>query len=107
MLPNRLIPRYRLLLQYDIRLDMVEPYYEYVIKDFVPTLQGMGLYMVAVWHTAYGDYPTRQVEFVTDSLETLREILQNDQWQALETRLKSYIHHYQRRVVHYRNGFQF
>ncbi|MBI5667007.1 MAG: hypothetical protein HZC41_03295 [Chloroflexi bacterium] len=107
MLPNRIIPRYRLLLQYDIRLDMYEPYYEYVIKDFVPTLQGMGLYMVAVWHTVYGDYPERQVEFVTESLETLHEVLQSERWEALETRLKSYTLRYQRRIVRYRNGFQF
>lgn len=107
MLPNRIIPRYRLILQYDIRPEMYDPYYEYVIKEFVPGLQSMGLYMVAVWQTTYGSYPARQVEFVTESLETVRDILNSDRWQALEDRLLAYTQRYQRKTVRYRNAFQF
>ncbi len=107
MLPNRFVPRYRLILQYDIRQEMYEPYYEYVIKEFVPALQSMGLQMVGVWHTTYGSYPTRQVEFVTENLETLTDVLHSDRWQALENRLLAFTQHYRRKTVRYRSGFQF
>lgn len=107
MLPNRINPRYRLILQYDIRLDMFDPYYEYIIKEFVPALQSMGLFMVAVWQTTYGSYPARQVDFVTENVETLRDMLGSDRWQALENRLLSYTENYQRKTVRYRSGFQF
>jgi hypothetical protein len=105
--PIRIIPRYRLLMRYDIRADMYEPYYQYVMNEFVPALQAMGLYMVGVWHTAYGDYPVRQVEFVSDSLETVREVFQSDRWEQLEFKLQSYILHYERKLVRYRDRFQF
>ncbi|MBC6936412.1 MAG: hypothetical protein DWB42_11295 [Chloroflexi bacterium] len=107
MLPLRIIPRYRLLLQYDIRPEFYDTYYEYVIKEFVPALQSMGLYMVAVWHTAFGDYPVRQVEFIGESLEAVSEVLHSDRWQTLESRLTSYTQRYRRKLVRYRAGFQF
>jgi hypothetical protein len=107
MLPIRIIPRFRLILQYDIRLDMYEPYYEYVLREFVPTLQSMELYMIAVWQTAYGNYPARQVDFVAENLENLRDVLNSDRWEMLEDRLKTYTLRYRRHIVRYRNGFQF
>ncbi|NWG17501.1 MAG: hypothetical protein HXY41_12785 [Chloroflexi bacterium] len=107
MLPLRIIPRYRLLLQYDIRPETYESYYEYVVKEFVPAMQDMGLPMVAVWQTVYGDYPARQVDFVADNLKTMNEVLQSDRWQNLETRLIAFTHNYSRKLVHYRDGFQF
>lgn len=106
-LPIRIIPRYRLLMRYDIKLDQYEPYYQFVMNEFVPALHNMGLYMIAVWHTAYGDYPLRQVEFVSDSLDTVREIFQSDRWEELEEQLKSYTLRYERKLVRYKDSFQF
>jgi hypothetical protein len=106
-LPIRIIPRYRLMMRYDIRPDQFEPYYQFVMNEFVPALQSMGLYMVAVWHTAYGDYPVRQVEFVTDSLDTVREVFQSERWDKLEARLKTFTLRYERKLVRYRDRFQF
>ncbi|MBL8153211.1 MAG: hypothetical protein JNM70_03430 [Anaerolineae bacterium] len=106
-LPIRIIPRYRLMMRYDIKPDQFEPYYQFVMNEFVPALQNMGLYMVAVWHTAYGDYPVRQVEFVTDSLETVREVFQSERWDKLEARLKTFTLRYERKLVRYRDRFQF
>lgn len=99
--------RYRLLLCYDIRAESYEAYYQFVMSEFVPALQGMGLYMAAVWHTAYGDYPIRQVEFIADSLETIREIFNSDQWRELEGKLLEYTHNYERKLVRYKERFQF
>ncbi len=106
-LPIRIIPRYRLLMRYDIKLDQYEPYYQFIMNESVPALHNMGLYMIAVWHTAYGDYPLRQVEFVSDSLDTIREIFQSDRWEELEEQLKSYTLRYERKLVRYKDSFQF
>ncbi len=107
MLPIRIVPRYRLLMRYDIRAEVYEDYYQYLIKEFVPALQSMELYMAGIWHTAYGAYPARQIEFVADNLETLREVFSSERWEELESRLKSYTLHYDRKLVRYRNRFQF
>lgn len=105
--PIQIIPRYRLLMRYDIKLDMYEPYYQFVMNEFVPGLHDMGMYMVGIWHTAYGKYPTRQIDFVTENKGTVREFFQSPRWEELEETLKSYTNHYERKLVRYSDRFQF
>jgi hypothetical protein len=107
MPPNTIIPNYKLLLTYDIRPESLDKYYYYVLREFVPELENMGLYMFRVWHVAYGDYPVRQMEFVTEDLETAQEVFQSERWCVLEDRLKSYTMRYGRKLVKFRVGFQF
>ncbi len=103
----RINPQYRLILSYNIRPDQYEPYYQFIMNEFVPALHQMGLYMTAVWHTAYGQYPLRQVDFVTERLETLHQAFESDRWEILEGRLKDYTTNYGRKVVRYVDLFQF
>ena len=106
--PIRIGPRYRLLLRYDIRADVMDAYYEFVMNEFVPALQSMGLYMAGVWHTAYGSYPNRQVEFIGDNREIFREVLQSERWEILEAKLQTFTLNYERKLVRYRQDrFQF
>lgn len=108
MLPTLpIIPQYKLLLCYDIRRGMHSVYYRYVVSEFVPALNDMGIYVAEAWHTAYGEYPLRQVEYVTDSLETLHTAFESEKWQDLEDRLKAFTAHYNRKIIRYRRGFQF
>lgn len=105
MLP--IVPRYKLLMCYDIRRNMNDRYYHYVMREFVPALQEMGIYVTQAWYTAYGEYPIRQVEYVVDNLDILHSAFASQEWQELEDRLQSYTTRYSRKIVPYRRGFQF
>lgn len=107
MPPNTIIPNYKLLMSYDIRPEVADKYYYYVVREFVPELENMGLYMFRVWHIAYGDYPVRQLEFVSENLETIQEVFKSERWETLEDQLKSFTLRYQRKLVRFRAGFQF
>jgi hypothetical protein len=100
-------PTYKVLMAYNIRAEVMETYYYYVLKEFVPELESMGLYMYRVWQVTYGDYPMRQIEFVSEDLETVQEIFSSERWQEMEARLKSYTTDYTRKLVPFRSGFQF
>lgn len=100
-------PQYKVLMSYNIRPEVMETYYYYVLKEFVPELESMGLYMYRVWQVAYGPYPVRHLEFVSEDLETVQEIFQSARWQALEDRLKSYTTDYSRKLVRFHSGYQF
>lgn len=102
-----IIPRYKLLLIYDIKPGMNNLYYRYVVNEFVPALNDMGIYVTEAWHTAYGDYPVRQVEYVVDSMTTLNTAFHSSTWKSLEDRLKGFTLHYRRKIIPYRRGFQF
>lgn len=102
-----IIPRYKMILSYDVPPASYESYYRFILNELVPALQQEGLYMVEVWHTAYGDYPLRMAGFVAEDLQTIRDLLASDRWRDLERRFLEYVHNYSRQIVRYRQGFQF
>lgn len=98
----------KFLLTYDIRSEIQDEYFQFVLGEMVPTLQSMGLTMGGAWHTAYGDYPLRLIEFVAESRAALDQVLASPVWEQLESRLQSYVVNYGRKIVPLReNAFQF
>jgi hypothetical protein len=96
----------KLLVTYDVREARQEEYFQYVLGEFVPGVQNLGLHMTEVWHTAYGDYPLRLAGFVAQDYETMVNILNDPTFVGLEDRLKEFVENYERRIVQLRNGFQ-
>ncbi len=99
-------PRYKLILFYNIKREKQEQYYRYMLNSFVPAVQKLGVHMHMVWHIAYGEYPERKIEFVTESADILRSLFLSEEWDTLEERLLRYVDDYARKVVDYRGGFQ-
>ena len=106
-MPKVITPGYKLLLTYDIRPDCVERYYQYVLKEFVPELETLEIYLFRVWHIAWGAYPVRQLEFVTESHETLLRLSASPRFDDMETRLQELTSAYERKILRFRKGFQF
>ena len=107
MPPIPIVPRYKLLVMFDVRSNQHERYYRYLLGEFIPGLQNLQLYPFMVWHTAYGNYRLRQVEFVAESLEIVRGAFESEQWQQLEEGLKKYTLNYSRKLVRFEDHFQF
>ncbi len=98
---------FKVLLTYDIIPETQETYYQFMLGELVPTVQTLGLGMAEAWHTAVGNYPLRLVTFVGESQEAVNTVIESEQWEELETRLQQYVVNYKRRVVPFRNRFQF
>lgn len=105
--PQVIIPRYKMIISYDVALPTQESYYQFIIGELVPAMQEMGVYMTEAWHTAYGEYPLRMAAFVAEDFETLQAMLDSDRWQTLESQFRTYVRNYKRKIVSYRQGFQF
>ncbi len=99
--------RRKMLLSYNVVPDRQDEYLNLMVNVFVPTLQRLGLANAGVWHTAYGDYPTRLIIFVSDDEAAMEKALAGKTWKDLEARLKQYVGDYTRRVVAFQPGFQF
>ncbi|HLC05170.1 MAG TPA: hypothetical protein VJK02_19220 [Anaerolineales bacterium] len=99
--------QFKLLLTFDPVPETRESYFNYVLGEFVPTLEHLGLTMAEAWHTAYGEYPLRLTAFVAQDQETLDRILTSDTFMELESRLQTLVVNYTRRVVRVRSRFQF
>jgi hypothetical protein len=96
----------KLSLTYDVKDETIEEYRQFVMGEFLPEVQKMGLAVAEVWHTAYGDYPNRQTELVSRDEDTMWRILNSEEWDKLETRLEEYVSDLKRKVMPYKQGFQ-
>ena len=56
-----------MLLSYNITAERQETYMRFMLNEFIPTLQSIGLTNVGVWHTAWGNYPIRLLVFVSEN----------------------------------------
>lgn len=97
----------KLLLTYDPIPERREAYIRYVLGEFVPALEHLGLSMCEAWHTAYGEYPLRLTAFVASDESTMDEILASETFHDLESRLQEFVDNYRRRIVPVRERFQF
>lgn len=96
----------KLLLSYNILPGHENAYRRFVVEEFLPKAQELGLAPTDAWHTAYGNYPHRLIGFVADDLATARAAMRSDTWQALMERLGSYTGKLYSRLVPFRGGFQ-
>lgn len=99
--------RVKMLISYDVVPELQQAYYEFVLGEMIPTAQSMGLVLSEAWHTAYGDYPIRLNGFVAKDKTALDRVLASPEWQQLEDKLKRFVTGYARKIIPYREGFQF
>ena len=97
----------KLLLAYNIKDLREEEYYRFILQEFLPRAEQIGLVMRVGWQTAYGNYPSRLLEFIADDDTTLRQALRTDTWDSIETKLGEFVTAYERRMVLEKPGFQF
>lgn len=102
-----IVPHFKMIISYDVLPNNHDNYYQFILGEMVPAMQEMGVYMTEAWHTAYGEYPIRMVSFVAEDIDTIHSMLDSSRWHELENRLMSYIRNYTRKIVEYRQGFQF
>src|SRR3990170_4622068 len=100
--------RVKLILTYDIIGETQDRYYQYMLGEMVPAVQSLGLYMNGAWHTAYGEYPVRLVEFIADDHDTIADMLDTRLWNEMERRLRKFVTNYRKKIVRLRDDqFQF
>lgn len=97
----------KLLLAYNIKPNREAEYYRYVLGEFLPELQSVGLIMDEGWHTAYGDYPIRLIVFRTQPGVEMLDALSSQEWAKGKEQLMKYVRDYEERVVPAKTVFQF
>jgi hypothetical protein len=97
----------KLLMTWDIAPDHEQEYFEFVIGEFIPGVQRLGLQPVEAWATMYGDYPQIQVAILAEDLAGAQRILRSDGWSQLQDKLFALVKDFSFKIVPTRNGFQF
>lgn len=97
----------KVIMTWDIAAERDQEYFEFIIGEFVPGVQRLGLQPAEAWATIYGSYPQIQVGLLAADVPQARRILASADWTLLQERLFGYVKNYSHKVVPFRGGFQF
>ena len=97
----------KVLMTWDISPEREQEYFEFVIGEFVPGVQRLGLQPTEAWATIYGNHPQIQVGLMAEDAANARRILNSPDWLRLSEQLFAFVKNYSHKVVPARSGFQF
>jgi hypothetical protein len=96
----------KLLMQWDVRPEREDQYFEFIVREFAPAVARMGMQIVDLWYTLYGEKPKILLAGVVKDQQTLRRITASQEWDELLGRLFEYVQNFQKKVVPDRGSFQ-
>jgi hypothetical protein len=99
----------KLLMNWDIRPGRDQEYFEFVVREWVPGIQRLGLKPTGAWYTVWSrerDQPQIMTEGIADDLDMMHHILNSDEWQNLFAKLSEFVSNYQQKIVPATGGFQ-
>jgi hypothetical protein len=96
----------KLLMSWDIKAGREQPYFEFVVREFAPGLMRLGLQPTEAWYTVYGKGAQILTGAVSDDIDTMRRILNGDDWRKLRDQLLEYVSNFQQKVINASGRFQ-
>jgi len=96
----------KLIMTWDILPGREQEYFEFVVRDFIPGMQKLGLDVSDAWFTMYGDQPQIMAAAQMSSLASLNRVLGSGEWQELTRLLLDYVENFQHKIVPAKAGFQ-
>ena len=79
----------------------------FMVGDYLPKLNSLGLELTDAWVTVYGDEPQILVGAVMPSVETAKTLISSPEWQALNDQLLELVDHYVCKIAPQKGAFQF
>jgi hypothetical protein len=96
----------KLLMSWDILPGREQEYFEFVVRDFIPGIQRLGLEPTDAWFTMYGDQPQIIAGAKMPNQKAVQNILQSAEWQNLTEQLLTFVENFNLKIVPARKGFQ-
>jgi hypothetical protein len=96
----------KLLMTWDIMPGREQDYFEFVVREFLPGMQAMGLEPSDAWFTVFGSQPQIMVAAQTETQAAMEKLLSSNDWGTLSNRLLDYVINFQLKIVEARSGFQ-
>ncbi len=93
-------------MRWDIRPESESEYFEFLVHEFIPALNKLGIMDIQVWYTQYGDCEQKLATGITPSKDTMQAALGSDDWDDLIGRLDQYVLNFEKKVVPATGGFQ-
>ena len=96
----------KLLLSWDIKPNLEQEYFEFVVRDWVPNMTRLGIQPVDAWYTLYGECPQILTAGTAADAGTMHRILASDDWLRQRQKLCEYVDNLNQKVITATGGFQ-
>lgn len=98
---------YKLLITYNYLAGRETAYRRFMVNQWLPAMQALGLQPLDLYHTMWGDYPVRLVALYAADAATIQQALASSEWDFWLKRLTRYVTDLSYCVVPAREWFQF
>jgi hypothetical protein len=96
----------KLLMRWDVRPETESEYFEFLVHEFIPGLNKLGISDIQVWYTQYGDCEQKLASGVANTRERMQDALHSESWEQLNDRLQEYVDNFSQKVIPATGGFQ-
>ena len=96
----------KLLMTWDLLPGREQEYFEFVVRDFIPGVQRMGMEPTDAWYTMYGNQPQIMAAMQMPTLNSLQQAINTPEWESLIRQLSDFVEGYRYKIVPARGGFQ-
>jgi len=96
----------KLMMTWDMLPGREQEYFEFIVREFLPGMQALGLETSDAWLTMYGRHPQIATAAQMPSLAEMQRVLDSTEWQSLVNRLLDFVEHYDYKIIEARAGFQ-
>ena len=93
-------------MSWDIRPESESEYFEFLVHEFIPGLNKLGIIEIQVWYTQYGNCEQKLASGITPNAEKMTQAMHTEQFEALINKLKNYVTNYDQKVIAATGGFQ-
>jgi len=76
-----------------------EQYGKYMIKEFIPGINSLGIHVVAGWIVLVGGYSEIFIEGMSNDLELIEKALRNPKFKELKDKLLNYVKAYKTKIL--------
>lgn len=96
----------KLIMRWDIRPETDSEYFEFLVHEFIPALNKLGITEIQVWYTQYGNGEQKLASGITQTADTMQKVLQSDAWEKLIGKLEGFVTNFDHKVIKATGGFQ-
>ena len=96
----------KILMTWDILPGREQEYFEFVVREWIPRIQKLGLQPNDAWYTYYGNQPQIMATALMNTLPDMESVLNSKEWNELTQELLDYVEGFNYKIVKARSGFQ-
>lgn len=96
----------KLLMRWDVRPETESEYFEFLVHEFIPGLNKLGISDIQVWYTQYGDCEQKLASGIANTREKMQDALNSPTWEQLNDKLQDFVDNFSRKVIPATGGFQ-